>query len=243
MIKGIYKSASGMLPHVDKQDAIANNIANVGTTGFKKNVVFIKELARAEDKLKPKKSDWENTVSSYVRVDQAPGVFDKTSNPLDMAIEGDGFFALQSADGATVLTRSGSFVVDNEGYLAFDGGYRVMGEGGPIQVGSGALTVAQNGEVQVDGSSAGRIVARTVPDATKLLRLGGSLFAVPPGQTLTNSPYATIHQGYLETSNVDIVGEMVDMIVAYRTYEANARALQTQDSSLDNLMKNVATKG
>ncbi len=94
MIKGIYKSASGMLPHIDKQDAIANNIANVGTTGFKKNVVFIKELARAEDKLKPKKSDWENTVSDYVRVDQTSGTFDKTSNPLDLAIEGDGFFAL-----------------------------------------------------------------------------------------------------------------------------------------------------
>ncbi len=134
-------------------------------------------------------------------------------------------------------------MIDNEGFLAFDGGFRVMGEGGPIQVGSGSMAVAQNGEVQVDGTSAGRIVARTVPDATKLQRLGGSLFAVPPGQTLTASPYATIQQGYLETSNVDVVTEMVDMIVAYRTYEANARALQTQDSTLDNLMKNVATKG
>jgi flagellar basal-body rod protein FlgF len=240
MIKGIYRSASGMLPHVDKQDVIANNIANVGTTGFKKNTIFIKELARAEDKVKPKKSDWEKTVSTYIRVDQAPGVFDKTTNPLDMAIEGDGFFTLQAPDGSTVLTRSGSFVIDSEGYLAYEGGYRVVGEGGPIQVGAGTLTVAQNGEVQVDGSSTGRIIARTVADATKLQRLGGSLFAVPQGQQLITSPYATIHQGYLETSNVDVVSEMVDMIVSYRTYEANARALQTQDTSLDNLFKNVA---
>jgi len=119
----------------------------------------------------------------------------------------------------------------------------VVGEGGPIQVGAGSLSVAQTGEVQVDGVTAGRIVPRTVPDATKLLRLGGSLFAVPQGQPLSASQYATIHQGYLETSNVDIVGEMVDMIVSYRNYEANARALQTQDSSLDNLMKNVANRG
>jgi flagellar basal-body rod protein FlgF len=240
MIKGIYRSASGMLPHVDKQDAIANNIANVSTTGFKKNVVFIKELAQAEDKVKAKKSDWEKTVASYIRVDQAPGVFDKTTNPLDMAIEGDGFFTLQSTDGATVLTRAGSFVIDSEGFLAYDGGYRVTGEGGPIQVGEGKLSVAQNGEVQVDGTTIGRIVARTVADTSKLQRLGGSLFGVPQGQQLVTSPYATIHQGYLETSNVDVVSEMVDMIVAYRTYEANARALQTQDTSLDNLMKNVA---
>jgi flagellar basal-body rod protein FlgG len=243
MIKGIYRSASGMLPHMDKQDAIANNIANVGTTGFKKNAIFIRELARAEDKVKAKKSDWEKTVSSFIRVDQAPGVFDKTTNPLDMAIEGDGFFTLQSTDGATVLTRSGSFVVDSEGFLAFEGGFRVVGEGGPIQVGAGSLSVAQSGEVQVDGVAVGRIVPRTVPDATKLQRLGGSLFAVPQGQQLMTSPYATVHQGYLETSNVDIVGEMVDMIVSYRNYEANARALSTQDSSLDSLMKNVANRG
>ena len=242
MIKGLYRSASGMLPHIDKQEAIAHNIANAGATGFKKDRVFAKELTEAESRVRPKKTDWEKTVASYIKVDHAPGVFDKTANPLDLAIEGDGFFTLQTSEGTTVLTRSGSFVVDNEGFLAFPGGYRLMGDGGTIQVGTGQLAVSQTGEVQVDGQSAGRITPKTVADVDRLVRLGGSLFGVPEGEPLLPPLSFTVQQGYLETSNVDVVQEMVDMIVAYRTYEANARALQTQDSSLDHLMNKVAGK-
>jgi len=240
MIKGLYRSASGMLPHIDKQEAIAHNIANAGATGFKKDRVFARELSEAESRARPKKTDWEKTVASYIKVDHAPGVFDKTANPLDLAIEGDGFFTLQTTEGATVLTRSGSFVVDNEGFLAFPGGYRLIGDGGTIQVGTGQLSVSQTGEVQVDGLAAGRITPKTVADVDRLVRLGGSLFGVPEGEPLLPPLSFTVQQGYLETSNVDVVQEMVDMIVAYRTYEANARALQTQDNSLDHLMNKVA---
>ena len=240
MIKGMYRSASGMLPRIQKQEAIANNIANAGTTGFKKNVVFSKELAKAENKLEPKKSDWEQGLKNLVEVDFEPGVFDKTDNPYDIAIEGDGFFTLQAEDGSTVLTRSGSFVVDSEGYLAFPGGYRVLGDGGPIQVGNGAMAVSQDGEVEVDGVNVGRIQPQSVADTNVLQRLGGSLFGVPEGEPLVSALSGTVRQGYLETSNVDVVNEMVDMIVAYRTYEANARALSTQDSTLDSLLQKVA---
>jgi flagellar basal-body rod protein FlgF len=242
MIKGLYRSASGMLPHIDKQEAIAHNVANAGAIGFKKNRVFARELTEAEARTKPKKTDWEKTVESYIKVDHAPGVFDKTANPLDLAIEGDGFFTLQTSEGNTVLTRSGSFVVDNAGFLAFPGGYRLIGDGGAIQVGTGQLSVSQTGEVQVDGQTAGRITPKTVADVDHLVRLGGSLFGVPEGEPLLPPLNFTVQQGYLETSNVDVVQEMVDMIVAYRTYEANARALQTQDSSLDHLMNKVAGK-
>ena len=242
MIKGMYRSASGMLPRIEKQEAIANNVANAGATGFKRNIVFARELARAETKMAPRKSDWEQTVANYVTIDFSPGVFDKTDNPLDLAIEGDGFFTLQADDGTTVLTRSGSFVVDSSGFLAYPGGFRVLGDGGPIQVGNGSLGVAQTGEVEVDGVTVGRIVPQAPADLDSLQRLGGSLFAVPEGVELLPPLAATVRQGYLETSNVDVVNEMVDMIVAYRTYEANARALQIQDSTLDHLLGKVAGK-
>jgi len=242
MIKGMYRSASGMLPRIEKQEAIANNVANAGATGFKKNIVFARELARAETKMAPRKSDWEQTVANYITIDFSPGVFDKTDNPLDLAIEGDGFFMLQAEDGTTVLTRSGSFVVDSSGFLAFPGGFRVLGDGGPIQIGNGSPTVARTGEVEVDGVPIGRIVPQAPADLESLQRLGGSLFAVPEGVELLPPLAATVRQGYLETSNVDVVNEMVDMIVAYRTYEANARALQIQDSSLDHLLSKVAGK-
>ena len=230
MIKGMYRSASGMLPRIEKQEAIANNIANAGTTGFRKNVVFAKTLAQAETRLAARKVDWQHTVTNYVTVDYSPGVFDKTDNPLNLAIEGDGFFRLQAEDGSTVLTRSGSFVVDAAGYLAYPGGLRLMGDGGPIQVGEGAPAVGQTGEVEVDGIPVGRIALQSPADYESLQRLGGSLFAVPDNVELLPPLSATVRQGYLETSNVDVVNEMVDMISASRSYEANVAIINGSKS-------------
>lgn len=240
MIKGMYRSASGMLPRIQKQEAIANNIANAGTTGFKRDIAFTREMARAEEKLAPKKSDWQMALTNNVHIDYTPGVFDKTDNQYDLAIEGDGFFTLQDDNGTNVFTRSGSFVVDNEGYLALPGGFRLLGDSGPLQVGNGQLAVGLTGEIEVDGLAIGRIVPQSIADLNNLVRLGGSLFAVPEDEELLPPISATVRQGYLETSNVNVVAEMVDMITAYRTYEANARALQTQDSSLDHLLNKVA---
>jgi flagellar basal body rod protein FlgG len=239
MIKGLYRSASGMLPQIKKQEAVANNIANSGTAGFKKDVMFSRELSRAERQVATKTNDWQTNLDTRIHIDHSLGVFDKTSNPLDLAIEGDGFFTLQAADGTTALTRSGAFVVDSDGFLSMSGGYRLTGDGGPIQVGGGKLSVGQNGAVEVDGLSAGRIAVKSVADVTALERLGGSLFKVPEGQELIDPIQATIRQGYRETSNVDVIQEMVDMMVAFRTYESNARALQTQDASLNHLFQRV----
>lgn len=239
MIKGIYTSASGMIPRVEKQEIIANNVANAGATGFKKDNLFIRELSLAERKTIPTKHDWEKPMANETYVDFTSGAFDKTANPLDLAIDGDGFFRLQATDGTIALTRNGAFMVDSQGYLSFPGGYRLMGESGPIQVGNGTVTVAQTGEVQVDGSIVGRVVPMTVPDVQELDKIGSALFQVPPKVEMTPAIASGIQQGYLETSNVDIVREMVDMIIAYREYEANAKALQQQDASLDNLFNRV----
>jgi flagellar basal-body rod protein FlgG len=240
MIKGIYTSASGMIPRVEKQEIIANNVANAGATGFKKDNLFIRELSIAERKTVPTKHDWEKPMANETYVDFTSGAFDKTENPLDLAIDGDGFFRLQATDGTIALTRNGAFMVDAQGYLSFPGGYRLMGESGPIQVGNGTITVAQSGEVQVDGSTVARIVPMTVADVQELDKIGSALFEVPAKVEITPSTTSAIQQGYLETSNVDIVREMVDMIIAYREYEANAKALQQQDASLDNLFNRVA---
>ncbi len=243
MIKGMYSSASGMIPRVKKQEMVANNVANAGTVGYKKDTMFVRELSKAEQKITPKKSDWQKPISEQKYVDYSTGTFDRTDNPLDLAIDGDGFFRLQAPDGSTVLTRSGTFQVNGEGFLSYPGGFLVQGESGPIQVGNGTVSVSQSGEVEVAGSIVARIVPQTVADMQKLEKIGDSMFAVPKGVELTRTPNTAIRQGYLETSNVDIVKEMVDMIIAYRTYEANAKALQTQDASLDSLFRRVAGNG
>lgn len=244
MIKGIFTSASGMIPHVRRQEIIANNMANASTSGFKKDKLFTRELSRAESRQQSVRSDWQITSTrSEVRVDFLPGVFDKTNNPLDMAIESEGFFTLQAADGTRVLTRSGAFEIDAAGFLAYPGGFLVTGEGGPIQVGSGTLNVDINGQVEVNGAVVDRMIPQTVADVATLERLGGSLFAVPDDVELIPARQPRVLQGYVEGANVDIVREMVDMMIAQRSYEANAKALQAQDESLGQLLGRVAGDG
>ena len=161
----------------------------------------------------------------------------------DLAIEGDGFFTLEAEDGTTLLTRSGSFTVDAEGFVTFAGGLRLIGEGGPVEFGSGQVAIGQTGEVQVDGAVVARIVPSTVNDLSKLQKIGNSLYAVPDGVELIAAERSYIRQGFIETSNVDIVREMIDMMVSFRAYEANSRAVQSQDQSLNHLFNRVGGKG
>jgi flagellar basal-body rod protein FlgF len=243
MIKGMYSSASGMIPRVKKQELIANNVANAVTSGYKKDSSFVRELSKAERKLTPKKSDWEQPLSEKAYTDYSAGTFERTDNPFNLAIDGEGFFRLQDADGNQYLTRCGTFEVDSAGFLAYPGGFRLMGESGPLQVGSGTVNIGTGGELEVDGTQVGRVIAVNPSDTSKLEKVGRASFRVPNGVETTPSVNAAVRQGYLETSNVDVVTEMVDMMVAYRSYETNAKALQVQDESLDALFKRVAGNG
>ncbi|MDX9858164.1 MAG: flagellar basal-body rod protein FlgF [candidate division Zixibacteria bacterium] len=242
MLKGIRTSASGMIPRARKQEMIANNIANAATPGFKKDRLFTKELSRAQVKQarKVSKSDWEKPMVNRTYTDFQAGSFNHTGNPLDLAIDGDGFFQLQDTEGNVYLTRSGNFSIDNEGYVTFPGGYRLIGEGGPVQLGQGQVTVGADGEIDVDGLATDRIRAVDVADHSVLEKLGSSLYGVPEGEELLPALRGEIQQGYLEAANVDVVHEMVDMIITFREYEANAKSLQTQDESLDHLFRRVA---
>lgn len=242
MIKGIYTSASGMVPRIKKQEITANNIANVSTPGFKKDTIFTRELSKAETKLRPQKSDWQIPMVDQTYTNFAPGVFDRTGNTLDLAIDGDGFFRIELEDGSVALTRAGSFEVSSEGAIQLPGAGLLIGEGGPIQVGEGQVTIAANGTVEVDGASAGRIVPVTVSDLDQLEKIGSSLFSVPDGLELITVDKATIQQGYLESANVDIVREMIDMIISFRNYEADSKSVQVQDQSLDHLFNRVGPK-
>ena len=240
MIKGMYKSASGMIPRVQQQEAIANNIANATTAGFKKDDIFVRELSKAERKTTKTNADWLQPMVTKPFTDHTNGSLDRTGNPLDLAIDGDGFFRLQSPDDSVALTRSGTFQIDGEGFLSYPGGYKLMGESGPIQVGDGTVTIAQTGEVEVNGSIVGRVVPYTTTNLNKLQKIGETMYLAPRGVEMTAIPQPSVQQGYLESSNVDVISEMVDMIVSYRIYEANAKSLQTQDASLDNLFNRVA---
>ncbi len=243
MIKGIYTSASGMLPKIKKQEVTANNLANASTPGFKKDRIFAKELTRIERKNAPVKTDWEQPMVNNVYTDFSQGIFEKTGNSLDFAIDGDGFFTLQLDDGSQVLTRSGSFVVNQDGMLSFPGGALLMGEGGALEVGNGKISLGQTGEIESNGLSVGKIVPVTVEDLSLLDKIGGSFYKVPEGTQLIPVETTSFQQGYVEASNVDIVAEMIEMIISFREYEANSKAIQAQDQSLSQLFNRVGGNG
>ena len=138
-----------MLPQVKKQEITANNVANAGATGFKKDRLFTKELTEAEKNGIDIRADWIKPMVSNVFVDHSPGVFDRTGNPLNLAIDGDGFFTLQLPGGVKALTRAGAFEVNSDGVIAFPGGCRPLDAKTPLTYPvAGALAVAIINPVQ-----------------------------------------------------------------------------------------------
>lgn len=239
MIKGLYQSASAMIPHVKIQEITANNLANASAPGFKRDMLFIKELSRAQAKDYPKKSDWETPMIDQVYSEYEQGMLDKTDNPLDLAIEGDGFFTLEMEDGTTVLSRNGSFTVDPSGYLVNSDGHRLLGDGGPINVGEGSISIAETGQIDVDQSQVGNIRVVNIEDKSSLQKVGDSEFQIPEGINPVSAVNFAIKQGYLESSNVNVIKEMVNMVASFRSFESDAQALKAQDDSLEKLINNV----
>ncbi len=240
MIKGLYRSGSAMVPRIKQQETLANNLANVSTPGYKKDMLFTRELTKAQAKSIPRQSDWQTPMIDQVYTQYSQGTLDKTGNPLDLALEGEGFLMLETPTGENLLTRAGNFAVDSEGFLATPDGNRLMGSSGTLNVGSGVLTISESGEIEVDNNIIGSIRVVEIEEPNKLQKTGRSGFMIPDGVEPIAAVNFAIRQGYLENSNVDMVKEMVEMIVSYRNYEADAKSLQTQDESLEKLITNVA---
>jgi flagellar basal-body rod protein FlgF len=240
MLKGIYKAASGMVPRLKMQEITANNIANASTPGFKKDSVFMKELDSATRSRLPRKSDWETPMLDQIYTDYSQGGFDRTDNIYDLALEGDGFFVVQSPQGDTrQYTRNGHFSADPEGFLVTDEGYRVLGDGGPIAVGSGEIEVTESGEVSVDGSAVGNLLVVDFDDKSALVKVGASGFTVDESVQPKPAERYTMRQGFLEHSNINVVKEMVGMIITMRAFEAGSKMIQSQDESLATLFTQV----
>ena len=240
MLKGIYKAASGMIPRIKQQEVTANNIANASTPGFKKDTVFLKELHAARKAVMPRKSDWQTPMLDQIYTDYSQGAFERTGNIYDMAIDGSGFFVLEGPEGESLqYTRNGSFAADIEGYLSSSEGFRVLGDGGPIEVGSGDLDINESGEVYVDGDLVGRLQVVDFPDKSALVKVGSSGFVV--AETVEPEPAGeySLRQGFLERANINVIKEMVGMIIALRHFEAGSKAVQSQDESLNVLFDQV----
>lgn len=253
MIRGLYTGASGMLAEMAKTDVISNNMANVNTTAFKKDRTIFRafpemNIHRIHDPV-PAGLDkvvdprpFIGMMGTGVMLDEVNTDFNQghlitTSNPLDLAIRGEGFFQVQTPEGIR-YTRDGSFSLSSNGYLVTKEGYYVLGENGPLQLlQTGDITISQQGEVFVNDEYIDRLNIVTFADLNQLQKQGDNLYftdAVP--EPLQD---ADVVQGALEGSNISIVAEMVDLISAFRAYEANQKVIQTHDTTLDRAINDV----
>lgn len=226
-----------------RQALTASNLANVATPGYKRDVgvgeSFSEIIARCGRTPVGRLGMTNGITSAYF--DMSEGSISNTDCPYDFAIEGDGFFAVETGWGVR-YTRAGNFRLDAESFLVTADGHRVLGEDGPIRV-DGQLVVNSDGLLYSNGREIGRLMV-VVPDSPDTLtKEGGGLFAAEGEMVPAGPGQARILQGALELSNVSVVREMVDMIAGYRTYEAAQRALLSHDACLDRAVNEVGRVG
>lgn len=262
MIRGWYTGASGMNAQQNRLDAISNNLANVDTAGYKRDVAISKNFSE----LLLRRTSFDGVYKTpFGSADAAPiigklglgvetnenytdfsqGSFKQTDRNTDVAFGGKGFFTVQTPLGER-YTRDGSFYIGKEGILETKEGYPVLGENGYIRVSNDKFTVNQDGMIYAEGD--GEVIDRfkvvRFDNERYLKKMGSNLYAANDisGQAhiAEGNERPRFIQGYMETSNVNVVNEMVQMIEVNRAYEANQKTISSEDSMMGTLWTKTA---
>ena len=250
LIRGIYTAAAGMLAESLRADVTANNLANVNTAGFKKDFAVLKDYASRSVKRINDGQDqpeignmgagsWVDTIATR----HTTGIMHASGNSLDFALEGKGFFAVETPAGIR-YTRNGTFTRGAAGELVTQDGFRVLGQNGPINLDptgqAGKVTVAEDARIFLDNVENNSFQLFGFEDENRLRKEGNNLFRAPEGLE-AQAATPKVRQGFIELSNVNVVSEMVSMIAGYRAYETNSKVVQTHDSLLDKAVNQVAS--
>jgi flagellar basal-body rod protein FlgF len=213
-----------------QMDVVANNLANVNTTGFKAEQLLFEEYV--EPVARDRDFPWIDQPLAYTQDwatvhDFSGGAVVQTGNPLDVALQGEGFLAVETPAGER-WTRTGALQIDADGFLVTTEGHRVLGEGGPIQFDDddNDITIAADGAIATNDGIKDRLRLVEFSDPQELLREGSNLFS---GGTPTDPGTTRVLQGALEKSNVSGVSEMTEMIRVSRAYQSLASLMQKQD--------------
>lgn len=254
MIRGLYTSTWGMLKQQEKFDVISNNIANISTNGYKKDLCidrpFEEVLTR---KINDNSIGKDNTIGSMnlgsyigqILTDFTPGKLIQTNNNTDICISNSNksFFAIgnYNEDGELIketYTRNGAFTINNEGYLTNVNGDYVIGNNGPLFVGSDSFVVQGDGSIYANNSYIDTIKVVEFSDTQALRKIGDNQWELM-GQAQQQPFSGTIKQGFIEGSNVKSVEEMVSMISLMRSYETNQRLIKAHDDTLNKVINEV----
>lgn len=226
MSNGFYQSVSALVSRMHALDVVAHNIANANTTGFRAQRQLFSSVLANET------GDASYPVLSGTTLDLTQGAIEKTGDDLDLAIEGPGFFAVQTARGVR-YTRDGSFHLDKQGELVDASGEPVLGEGGvPVKLPSGRITIDADGTLAVDEAVAGKLQILTPGTPTQLVPEGGNQFAAE-GTAMHRASGFTLHQGALESSNISPVEGAVELVKLQRQVDMMQRVIQIFNSDFD----------
>ena len=232
MIEVVYLAASGLDAYTKKQETIAANLANTNTAGFKKYIADFTITADEVDGIESK------VVQPEVSIDFTKGDLTYSGNNLDIAIDGEGFFTIETEQGLR-YTRNGQFKLSGNGEIITSNGGKVLGQSGPLIIpkGKSSLTIDGSGKIKSDNSTIGELLINNFKEKSSLIPIGSSLFMASPeaAQDPSNRNY-TIAQGYLEQSNVNVVTEMVEMIENMRNYEASNYLIKNFSDTLHQLI-------
>jgi len=231
MLNGLYSAASGMLAQQTRMDMLANDLANLNTTGYKQARIGFRDLLYNSEQGMPVGAG--SAVVDAGRND-AEGALQQTGEPLSLAINGPGFFQVRRSDGSIALTRSGDFTTDSSGDVVNSSGDRLVPN---LHIPAGTdldkVSIAPDGTVTSGQTTIGKITLVVVTNTAGLQAFGDNEFAPTSN---SGAPQAIagsqIEQGYLETSNVDLSQTMVALIDAQRSYEMDSRAIQNQDQMM-----------
>lgn len=245
MLRSLYIASTGMLDNRKKMNVMTNNISNMETVGFKKDTYVsrsFKDMLIKEVNQNSKSRSSIGMLNTGVHTDEVVTCFDQgnvvdTGRMLDFALQGSGFFAVETAQGER-YTRDGCFSVNNNGYLVNNDGNYVTGQNGRIFVGESDFTVDENGGVFVDEVQIDSLRIVTFADEGQLRKEGDNLY-MNSGSAVAVSQNTHVRQGSQETSNVDMTQEVVSMLQVSRSYETNQRIVKMLDESLSKTVNEV----
>ena len=243
MISGLYTAASGLIARMEALDATTNNLANANTTGYKADKPsFESYLASSQQASSgmPLLRESQNTGTRLAgtATDMRPGSLQQTGNSLDVALEGNGFLAVQTPAGVR-YTRNGNLSLDSNNRLVTRQGFPVLGDGGPIVITGSQIVINPTGTISVDGTPQSNLQLVEFKDTKGLRKEGDSLFAAPQGTVADPATKTKIKQGYLETSNVNVVKEMIDMVEEGRAAETYQKVIQAMGDVLGKAVNDV----
>jgi flagellar basal-body rod protein FlgF len=233
MDRMVYVAASGLRSTMERQEVLANNLANVNTPGYRAETVAFRVAPVAGEGLPTRAFVAESTPGA----DFTPGVITTTGRTLDVAVQGQGMFAVQGTDGREGYTRNGGFTINDAGQLTTHGGQLVLGDGGPISVQPGTvLSIGADGSIS--GTTPGAKTVSPVgrlklvnPPTTDLARGPDGLFRMKDGSEPPADPRVRVASGAIEGSNVNAVETMVGMITLARQFELHMNLMQTADAA------------